>query len=749
LLRATPPPTRHPTLVATSDGASWTNLNGSSIATGTVADARIDAALARLASPTFTGDPKAPTASPGDNDTSIASTAFVTAAVAAGGGSGGGTGTVVTASGGSDMSRANITTNGFGLLVTQSGTNILLSTTNNYPVDYYAGGFLPLFAGVSNALTGDLSMDQGSDVRLFMSETSRMLTDGYEVMGLRAYNGKLALHSFATNDLSAAEEFMVIDPSDLVGPTDIITFPNSGFNNKVVFEADVEFNGTVTGGGLTEAQASLLYERTNSTLTRVAGIGAGTTGDLLYRDATGWTNLAKGTQGQYLAVTATVPAWSNAPSGGGTTISTNGARTGALVAYQLDGSLATTNVAIFSTNTALGIRAGSGLSSGNFNTFIGYNTATNVTSGNSSVIIGYQAGKDAANAISFSTILGTAAGSTVTADYNTLLGYHAGNLLVSGGNNVSVGYQSGNNTTNGSDNVFVGSQAGTGSGSGSRNTFVGRQAGNANTTANDNVYMGYQAGELSTTSDANTFVGVEAGETLTAGANNNTFIGYRSGRLITSGYNNTFLGYGSGNTHTIGNNNIFLGINVNGNTNTANHFLAGGSGQPITSVYFGEGIADASPSSFALRATSGTGKDIAGAGITIAGGQSTGSGAGGSLTFQTSPAGSTGTTTNALVTSLLIGSDGKLSVTKTITAAGTTSVQTINKVAGSVNLAAAATSVVVTNSLVNANSVIIGTVASNDTTAKSVAIIPGSGLFTIYPNAATTAETRVNWIVIN
>jgi hypothetical protein len=40
---------------------------------------------APLASPTFTGDPKAPTPSPGDNDTSIATTAFVTAAVAAGG----------------------------------------------------------------------------------------------------------------------------------------------------------------------------------------------------------------------------------------------------------------------------------------------------------------------------------------------------------------------------------------------------------------------------------------------------------------------------------------------------------------------------------------------------------------------------------------------------------------------------------------------------------------------------------------
>lgn len=38
---------------------------------------------APLASPTFTGNPLAPTASPGDNDTSIATTAFVTAALAA------------------------------------------------------------------------------------------------------------------------------------------------------------------------------------------------------------------------------------------------------------------------------------------------------------------------------------------------------------------------------------------------------------------------------------------------------------------------------------------------------------------------------------------------------------------------------------------------------------------------------------------------------------------------------------------
>lgn len=45
-----------------------------------------DTSKAPLASPAFTGNPTAPTPSPGDNDTSLATTAFVTAAVAAGGG---------------------------------------------------------------------------------------------------------------------------------------------------------------------------------------------------------------------------------------------------------------------------------------------------------------------------------------------------------------------------------------------------------------------------------------------------------------------------------------------------------------------------------------------------------------------------------------------------------------------------------------------------------------------------------------
>jgi hypothetical protein len=92
---------------------------------------------------------------------------------------------------------------------------------------------------------------------------------------------------------------------------------------------------------------------------------------------------------------------------------------------------------------------------------------------------------------------------------------------------------------------------------------------------------------------------------------------------------------------------------------------------------------------------------------------------------------------------------GDVQLSKTVTAGGTTGAQTINKNAGSVNFAAAASSLVVTNSLVTANSIIIATVASNDAAMKSVQAVAAAGSFTLYANAAATAETRVNFLLIN
>ncbi len=92
---------------------------------------------------------------------------------------------------------------------------------------------------------------------------------------------------------------------------------------------------------------------------------------------------------------------------------------------------------------------------------------------------------------------------------------------------------------------------------------------------------------------------------------------------------------------------------------------------------------------------------------------------------------------------------GGFNLTKTITAGGTTGAQTIDKSTGSVNFAATDTSLVVTNSLVTTSSVINCTVATNDTTFKSAQCVAAAGSFTIFANAAATAETRVNFRVTN
>lgn len=92
--------------------------------------------------------------------------------------------------------------------------------------------------------------------------------------------------------------------------------------------------------------------------------------------------------------------------------------------------------------------------------------------------------------------------------------------------------------------------------------------------------------------------------------------------------------------------------------------------------------------------------------------------------------------------------NGKVYVDGTTTAAGTTGARTIDQPTGSVNFLATATSLVVTDSLVSTSDYIMCTVQTNDTTAKSCAAVPAAGSFTLYLNAAATAETKVAFWVI-
>lgn len=92
---------------------------------------------------------------------------------------------------------------------------------------------------------------------------------------------------------------------------------------------------------------------------------------------------------------------------------------------------------------------------------------------------------------------------------------------------------------------------------------------------------------------------------------------------------------------------------------------------------------------------------------------------------------------------------GKIAIAATNTPAGTTGAQTINKAAGSVNLAAGATTLTVTNSFVTASSLVFLQVNGTDATATSARVTAGAGSFTITLNAAATSETKVSFHVFN
>jgi hypothetical protein len=96
-----------------------------------------------------------------------------------------------------------------------------------------------------------------------------------------------------------------------------------------------------------------------------------------------------------------------------------------------------------------------------------------------------------------------------------------------------------------------------------------------------------------------------------------------------------------------------------------------------------------------------------------------------------------------------IENDGKISYLATNTPAGTTGAQTINRPSGTVNFAAGASALVVTNSLCTTSSIVFATVRTNDTTAIIKNVVPAAGSFTINLDAAATAETSVGFFIIN
>ena len=247
-------------------------------------------------------------------------------------------------------------------------------------------------------------------------------------------------------------------------------------------------------------------------------------------------------------------------------------------------------------------------------------------------------------------------------------------------------------------NISIGSDAGRSITTGYSNSNFGRDAGYSITTGYSNSNVGRNAGYGITTGYSNSNVGVYAGYSITTGCGNSN-VGVNAGYGITTGSNNSNFGYAAG------------------------RYLADGSTAlttPTNCVFLG--------SSTKASADGVTAENVFGYNAIGIGSNTTCIGA------------SSNTKTQIY---------GDIILDKTVTAAGTTGAQTINKTCGSVNFAAGATSLVVTDNRVTTASVIVATVATNDTTMKTVLVVAAAGSFTITANAAATAETRVNFIVIN
>lgn len=97
-----------------------------------------------------------------------------------------------------------------------------------------------------------------------------------------------------------------------------------------------------------------------------------------------------------------------------------------------------------------------------------------------------------------------------------------------------------------------------------------------------------------------------------------------------------------------------------------------------------------------------------------------------------------------------VGINGKINFDYTNTPVTTTGAQTINKPSGSVNLAAGATSLIVTNSLVSATSHVFVTVETTDANNFHLRVVPNNGFFTIaVVGTAPAGVTKVGFLVIN
>jgi hypothetical protein len=183
------------------------------------------------------------------------------------------------------------------------------------------------------------------------------------------------------------------------------------------------------------------------------------------------------------------------------------------------------------------------------------------TPGYTDLFLGYQSGDSDYSPGNYNTMIGFLAGNPDSGGYNnSFIGSQAGFNNMSGYYNSFVGYAAGYSNTSGIDNSYLGNFSGYENTIGSRNSFLGSFAGYYNNGYDDNTYLGYSAGYMNINGSNNTYVGSDAGGD-SANASNNSFLGYQAGHNTSGGNNNIYIGYKAGYSNTSTSDSIILGYN--------------------------------------------------------------------------------------------------------------------------------------------------------------------------------------------
>jgi hypothetical protein len=190
---------------------------------------------------------------------------------------------------------------------------------------------------------------------------------------------------------------------------------------------------------------------------------------------------------------------------------------------------------------------------------IGYHAGRSNTTGLYNIFVGYLTG---IGGIDVDTEEGTP--SSMTGDYNVVMGYKAGYRATTATRNIIVGYQSAYSLTTGNQNILIGDNAGYSITSATQNVFIGTGQGDTSgpgystTTGGQSIMIGYEAGKANTIGSRHIYIGPQSAENATTGESN-VCIGYRSGNQMIDASYNVYIGYDSGYYNTSGGSNICIG----------------------------------------------------------------------------------------------------------------------------------------------------------------------------------------------